>query len=73
MEGMVQRMTFREYMELQVARALSPDNYWYAGEHLGHSPSELEAVEYYIRCGAARQFKECYFHVIIWGSESSVA
>jgi hypothetical protein len=47
-----------EWLQRQKEEALSPNNLWYAGEWLGHSPSNEEAFRHYIRHGGAADFEK---------------
>ncbi|MFW5853229.1 MAG: hypothetical protein ACOCU8_01140 [Patescibacteria group bacterium] len=40
----------------QIQEALSPENRWFAGQFLGHKPTDSEAVSYYISHGGAEGF-----------------
>jgi len=46
-----------EFLAAQRAAILSPDNEWYAGEHLGHRPTRQEAARHFIEHGGAEQFR----------------
>ena len=37
----------------QIEEALGPDNRWFAGQHLGHPPTDEEAIWWYINNGGA--------------------
>ena len=50
----------REYLELEKEEMLSPENRWFAGEKLGHSPTDQEAEMYYIQNGGAEGFAKRY-------------
>ena len=50
----------REYLRLQVKFALEPENRWYAGEKIGHSPTDEEAMRYFIEGGGSKDFAEHY-------------
>jgi hypothetical protein len=53
-------LSFREYLQLQVRLALEPENRWYAGEKIGHSPTDEEAIRYFTEAGGSRDFAEHY-------------
>jgi len=42
----------------QQAEALGDDNMWFAGEKIGHEPSDEEAVRHYIESGGAKDYAE---------------
>jgi len=46
----------RKYLEEQLSEMLGPFNLWVAGQTLGHSPSDSEAVKHYIENGGAEDF-----------------
>jgi|GEM_PF-4728007 hypothetical protein len=49
-----------EYMRLQREEICSEKNRWYAGERVGHDPTELEMAMHWLLCGAAAKFRECF-------------
>ncbi len=49
---------FKLYISLQVGEILGPDNTFFAGERLGHTPSDEEATHHYINNGGAVSFHE---------------
>lgn len=49
-------LSFVEYMRRQIELILGPENKWYAGEALGHSPTDEEAVSHWITHGGAEDF-----------------
>jgi hypothetical protein len=49
-------LTFMERKLAQVAEALSPDNEYYAGQSLHHSPTPTEAVDHYLHHGGPEDF-----------------
>jgi len=50
----------QEYLQLQVKYGLGPENRWYAGEKIGHSPTDEEAMRYFIKEGGSKNFSEHY-------------
>lgn len=46
------------YNENQIKDALSPENKWYAGEQLGHSPNDDEAMDYWLSHGGPEHFAQ---------------
>lgn len=46
-----------EYMKAQIAEMLSPENRYYAGQAIGHSPSTEEACMYYVLNGHSASFE----------------
>ena len=53
-------LTLKEYMEMQTAIILSPENVAAARAALGHEPSRNELSEYYIASGQAQEFENKY-------------
>ncbi len=53
----------KQRLLLQIEEALGPENRWYAGEKLGRSPTESEAILYYIENGGAESFSKRYCSV----------
>lgn len=52
------REEMMEFLQKQTEEALkSPENAWFAGEKLGHSPSPNEAIMYFIQNGGAENFR----------------
>lgn len=54
----------REYIEKEIEEMKSDENRWFAGEALGHEPSDEEAAEYYVNCGAAEEFNKKCGHLL---------
>ena len=52
----------KEYLEAQKQIALGQVNRWYAGEKLGHPPSDREAIEHFILYGGAANFAAEHRH-----------
>lgn len=46
----------KNYVRAELEQALGPDNKWFAGEKLGHSPTENEAITHFINHGGAKNF-----------------
>lgn len=51
-------LPLREYLELEKEEMLSAENKWFAGEKLGHSPTDQEAEMYYVENGGPEGFAE---------------
>lgn len=51
-------LSLKEYLKLEEKEILSPENRWFAGEKLGHSPTDEEAGRYYVENGGAKGFAE---------------
>jgi len=49
-------LPLREYLELEKEEMHSPENKWFAGEKLGHPPTDKEAEMYYIENGGPEGF-----------------
>lgn len=49
-------LSLKEYLELERQEMLSPENKWFAGEKLGHSPTDQEAEQYYVENGGPEGF-----------------
>lgn len=49
-----------DYITLQIKEACGSENKWFAGEVLGRSPTDQEALEHYCDKGGARSFSEIY-------------
>jgi hypothetical protein len=56
-------LSFREYLRLQINLALGPENRWYAGEKIGHSPTDEEAIKHFAEAGGSENFAEHYVPV----------
>ena len=50
----------QEYITLQIQEACGPENKWFAGEALGHPPTENEALIHYCEKGGATHFSELH-------------
>lgn len=48
----------KDYLKRQVETALGPDNMWFTGEEVGHSPNEQEAVMHFAEYGGSKDFAE---------------
>ena len=55
----MRRVSFVEYLRLQMEEALGPVNRWYAGEHGVHDDPE-SLLRYYIENGGAEDFARRY-------------
>jgi hypothetical protein len=53
-------LSYQEYLDRQAKYALDPDNKWYAGKKLGHSPNDEEAAMHFAKEGGAKDFAERY-------------
>lgn len=51
------KLTFEEYLSLQISEMLSSLNRWGAGLRFGHDPTEEELARHYIECGANDRFR----------------
>ncbi|MFA6364978.1 MAG: hypothetical protein WCW78_01110 [Candidatus Paceibacterota bacterium] len=49
-------LPLKKYLDLQKEEMLSNENKWFAGEKLGHSPTNKEAEMYYVEHGGAEGF-----------------
>ncbi|MFA4936981.1 MAG: hypothetical protein WC575_01635 [Patescibacteria group bacterium] len=49
-------LPLKEYEELQKKEILGPDNEYFAGQELGHSPTDNEAAVHYVEHGGAEHF-----------------
>jgi hypothetical protein len=56
MEGSLQTLSLKEYLDLQKQEILGPLNMWLAGEKLGHTPTHQEAALFYEESGGAADF-----------------
>ena len=51
-------LPLKEYLELEKQEMLSPENKWFAGEKLGHPPTDQEAEMYYVENGGPEGFAQ---------------
>jgi hypothetical protein len=45
-----------QYLKEQIKEMEGPDNTWFATQALGHTPTQSEAAEHYIKHGGAADF-----------------
>ncbi len=53
-------LSLKEYQEEQKKEILGPDNEWFTGEKLGHSPTDEEAAQHYVEHGGPESFAQKY-------------